>query len=70
MSDSGLGFGGFLLGLGIGWYLFQYIELGFEAFSYLLILMGIGMILSGLLSRSDRKHPISGIYVGYSVDYS
>lgn len=64
MSDSGLGFGGFLLGLGIGWYLFQYIELGFEAFSYLLILMGIGMILSGLLSRSGRKHPISGIYGG------
>jgi hypothetical protein len=26
--------------------------------------MGIGMILSVLLSRSGRKHPISGIYGG------
>jgi DUF4097 and DUF4098 domain-containing protein YvlB len=64
MSDSGLGFGGFLLGLGIGWYLFQYIDLGFEAFSYLLILMGVGMILSGLLTRGRKQHPISGIYGG------
>jgi hypothetical protein len=64
MSDSGLGFGGFLLGLGVGWYIFQYIEIGYEAFSYLLILMGLGMILSGLLSKGGRKHPISGIYGG------
>ena len=64
MSDSGLGFGGFLLGLGLGWYIFQYIDIGYEAFSYLLILMGIGMILSGLLSKGGRKHPISGIYGG------
>ncbi len=64
MSDSGLGFGGFLLGLGIGWYMFQYIDLGFEAFSYLLILMGLGMILSGLLTRGGKQHPISGIYGG------
>jgi len=64
MSDSGLGFGGFLLGLGVGWYIFQYIDLGYDAFSYLLILMGLGMILSGLLSKGGRQHPISGIYGG------
>lgn len=64
MSDSGIGFGGFLLGLGLGWYLFQYIDLGFEAFSYLLILMGLGMIISGLLSKGGRQHPISGVYGG------
>ena len=64
MSDSGIGFGGFLLGLGVGWYLFKYIDLGFDLFSYLLILMGIGMILSGLLTRGRRQHPISGIYGG------
>jgi len=64
MSDSSIGFGGFLLGLGLGWYFFQYIEIGYEAFSYLLILMGIGMILSGVLSKGGRKHPISGIYGG------
>ena len=64
MSDSGLGFGGFLLGLGVGWYMFQYIDLGFEAFSYLLILMGLWMILSGLLTRGGRRHPVSGVYGG------
>ena len=64
MSDSGLGFGGFLLGLGVGWYIFKYIDLGFDIFSYLLILMGIGMILSGLLTKGRRQHPISGIYGG------
>jgi Toastrack DUF4097 len=64
MSNSGLGFGGFLLGLGVGWYLFKYIDLGFDIFSYLLILMGVGMILSGLLSKGRRQHPISGIYGG------
>ena len=64
MSDSGLGFGGFLLGLGVGWYLFRYIDIGFDIFSYLLILMGVGMVLSGLLSKGRRQHPISGIYGG------
>jgi len=64
MSNSGIGFGGFLLGLGVGWYLFRYIDLGFDIFSYLLILMGIGMILSGLLTKGRRQHPISGIYGG------
>lgn len=64
MSDSGIGFGGFLLGLGAGWYIFKYYNLGFDVFSYLLILMGIGIILSSLLNRGRRKHPISGIFGG------
>ena len=64
MSDSGIGFGGFLLGLGVGWYLFKYIDLGVDIFSYLLILIGGGMVLNGLLSKGRRKHPISGIYGG------
>ena len=64
MSDSGIGFGGFLLGLGLGWYLFQYYDLGFELFSYLLILMGVSMILGGVLTRGRKKHPISGVFGG------
>ncbi len=44
MSDSGIGFGGFLLGLGGGYYLFQYVDFSFDIISYLLILMGIGII--------------------------
>ena len=64
MSDSGIGFGGFLLGLGLGWYVFRYFDIGFEAFSYLLILLGVGIILGALLSQGRRRHPISGIYGG------
>ena len=64
MSDSGIGFGGFLLGLGLGWYFFKYFDIGFEIFSYLLILLGIGIILGALLSQGRRRHPISGIYGG------
>ncbi len=64
MPDSGIGFGGFLLGLGAGWYIFQYIDLGFEVFSYLLILVGAAMVLGGLLQRGGRPHPISGIFGG------
>jgi hypothetical protein len=65
MAGSGLGFGGFLVGLGVGWYLFRYIDFSFDIISYLLILMGIGMILSGFLNRGrTREHPLSGAFGG------
>ena len=64
MSDSGVGFGGFLLGLGAGWYLFRYIDFSFDIISYLLIIMGIGMVLNGLLNQGKRKHPVSDIFGG------
>ena len=50
--------------MGVGWYLFQYIDLGFEIFSYLLILVGAAMVLGGLLQRGGRPHPISGVFGG------
>lgn len=64
MSRSGLGFGGFLLGLGLGWYLFQYIDFSFELVSYFLIIMGIAMILGALLRKGGREHPISSVLGG------
>jgi hypothetical protein len=64
MSNKGTGFGGFLVGLGIGLYLFRYIDFSFDVFSYLLIIMGLGMILNGLLRRVRREHPISGAIGG------
>lgn len=64
MSDRGLGFGGFLVGLGVGWYLFRYIDFSFDVISYLLIIMGISMILGGFLRRGRREHPISGALGG------
>ena len=64
MSDSGIGFGGFLVGLGVGWYVFRYIDFSFDIISYLLIIMGAGMVLSGLLNQGKRKHPLSGAFGG------
>jgi hypothetical protein len=64
MSDSGVGFGGFLLGLGAGWYIFRYIDFSVDIISYLLILIGIGMVLNGLLNQGKRKHPVSDIFGG------
>ncbi len=63
MSDSGIGFGGFLLGLGGGYYLFQYVAFSFDIISYLLILMGIGIILGAFLSKGG-KSPASDVFGG------
>ncbi len=63
MSDSGIGFGGFLLGLGGGYYLFRYVDFSFDIISYLLILMGIGIILGALLSKGG-KSPFSDVFGG------
>ena len=42
MSDSSIGFGGFLLGVGGGYYLFQYVDFNFGSsvvvFQFLIIL--------------------------------
>lgn len=64
MSDSGIGFGGFLLGLGGGYFLFQYVDFSFDIISYLLILMGVGIILGAMLSRGG-KSPLSDVFGGF-----
>lgn len=64
MSDSGVGFGGFLLGIGGGYYLFRYVDFTFDIISYLLILMGVGIILSSLLFKG-RKNPLQDIFGGF-----
>ncbi len=64
MSDSGMGFGGFLLGLGGGWYVFQYLDVSFNIISYIIILIGAGIIINALLSQDRRKSPIQGLFGG------
>jgi hypothetical protein len=64
MSDQGVGFGGFLLGVGGGYYLFRYIDFSFDIIGYLLILMGLGIILGAILSKG-RKHPLQDIWGGF-----
>ena len=64
MSDQGMGFGGFLLGLGVGWYVFRYITADVDMIGYLLILAGAGIIINALLSRGRRRSPIQGLFGG------
>ncbi|MBN2335565.1 DUF4097 family beta strand repeat protein [Candidatus Bathyarchaeota archaeon] len=64
MGDSGMGFGGFLLGLGGGWYVFKYVTADVDTLSYLLIIAGVGIILNALLSRGRGRSPIQGLFGG------
>lgn len=63
MSDSGVGFGGFLLGVGGGYYLFRYVSFNADIISYLLILIGVGIILGSLLFKG-KKNPIQDVLGG------
>ena len=42
-ESPSLGFGGFLLGLGVGWLIFRNLEISHENFAYLIIIFGIGI---------------------------
>jgi len=64
MSDQGMGFGGFLLGLGVGWYVFRYVTADVDMIGYLLILAGAGIIVNAFLSRGRRRSPIQGLFGG------
>ena len=64
MSDSGVGFGGFLLGVGGGYYLFRYVNFNVDIISYLLILMGVGIILGSTLFKG-RKNPVQDVFGGF-----
>jgi DUF4097 and DUF4098 domain-containing protein YvlB len=66
MSKSGVGFGGFLLGLGVGWYTFRLIEFSLDIFSWILIIIGAGMIINALISRDSRASPIRGLFGGFA----
>lgn len=62
MSDSGTGFGGFLIGVGGGWYLFRAIDFSVEIFSYLLILVGLGIVINSILG--GKNSPLKGFFGG------
>jgi hypothetical protein len=62
-SSSNIGFGGVLLGVGVGWLLFKYIGVSKDAFSYLLIIAGALIVISSLISRG-RKNEISDLIGG------
>jgi len=59
-----LGFGAFLLGLGIGWLIFTRYEVSGNVFSWLLILAGAGVIVSALIQWIRPKHNLGGLVGG------
>jgi hypothetical protein len=62
--SSGLGFGGFLLGLGVGWVVFRFFEISSNVFSWLLIIVGIGVIAGTIISRTRPRQDIGGLFNG------
>ena len=69
--SSGLGFGGFLLGLGAAWIIFTTYEISGNLFSWLMILGGASIVASSLLSRNratrQANQLIGGIIGGFIV---
>jgi DUF4097 and DUF4098 domain-containing protein YvlB len=63
-KSSGLGFGGFLLGLGIGWIVFSYFELTSNLFAGLMILLGIVIIGSSLFKSQLPRFDFGGLLGG------
>jgi len=64
MNNKGLGFGGLLLGIGLGWLIFHNIGFKTEYIAYLLILTGLGMTITGLLPDKKSRQPLQGIIGG------
>ena len=60
-KSSGLGFGGFLIGFGLGWVIFSYFEVTQNLFSWFLILAGIGVIIGAIFPRKRLGFDISGL---------
>jgi DUF4097 and DUF4098 domain-containing protein YvlB len=62
--SAGLGFGVFLIALGLGWYIFTTFEISFNVFAWILIIAGAGIIVSSLISWRRPSLPIRGLVVG------
>ena len=63
-KDSGLGFGGFLLGLGIGWVVFKYFEVTSNLFAGLMILLGVVIVGSTVFKSQLPRFDFGGLFGG------
>ncbi len=63
-GERGLGFGGFLVGLGAGWVFFRELDMTSNVFAWTLILAGSAVVASSLLSRLDRRWRMGGLVGG------
>lgn len=62
--SSGLGFGGFLLGLGVAWLLLTTFDISGNLFSWIVILVGISIVVSSILSRSSSLSHVNQLIGG------
>ena len=68
LSDSrGLGFGGFLIGIGAGWIIFTNYSIDSNLFSYLIILLGLSIIVSSILPHLLPDLRIGGLFSGLVI---
>jgi len=63
-ESAGLGFGAFLLGLGLGWYIFRTMEISSYVFAWILIIAGAGVVVSALISWGRPRLPLRGLVSG------
>jgi hypothetical protein len=63
-KSVGLGFGGFLVALGLGWYYFSTVDVSLQLFAYILVIGGIGIIANSLLAWRWSRLPIQGLASG------
>ncbi len=61
-----LGFGGFLLGLGIGWLIFTALNVSLNLFAWLLIIIGVATVIGGLVSFAGLSLPIGNVIGSFS----
>ena len=63
----GLGFGGFLIGIGAGWIIFTNYSVDSNISSWLLILLGLSIIVSSILPRLLPDLRIGGLFSGLVI---
>jgi len=64
--SSGMGFGGLLIGVGIGYVAIRYLKFSIDISAVLLIIIGIGIIASSILFRNQYRYlrEITGGVIG------
>jgi DUF4097 and DUF4098 domain-containing protein YvlB len=62
-----MGFGGFLIGIGIGWILTSYLELSRTTFSWLIMFAGVLVIATSIISRTSFGKEFGGLTNGLVV---
>ena len=68
MRGSGqLAFGGFLVGLGLGWFISQTFAVTYAFLGWLLIIVGAGVVISALISWKLPRMPVGGLVVALLI---